>query len=356
MNAGPAGADAGRDVVVLDPYRHARHYARGQFHAHTTRSVDGKMSPAEVVAAYRGLGFHLVCLTDHDRITGPQHAGGPEGVAAYVDGCLVISGEESTVPMGLPFLGPHLLRLFVRTPVRRWTSLRQKLQATAADGGLAAGAHPTWPGNLGTGQWTLSALEDPGIGLVEIVNHHSPTEANLAVWDELLRRRGPERPVWALAVDDSHRPHQVGRAWVEIGLAAEPARAADGNDAAAFAAAVRQALGQGSFYCTTGLEAFFGFRPENGEIWVRCDPSGSPGGVQVRFVGPGRRLLAQQTLRGSRTPAAAPAAVEATYPVDGTEGFVRVELADLRGRAAWSQPFWTARRLRAQESREERPL
>src|SRR5262249_52399561 len=40
------------------------HFYKGNLHTHSTRS-DGKLSPEEVVAAYRERGYDFLALTDH---------------------------------------------------------------------------------------------------------------------------------------------------------------------------------------------------------------------------------------------------------------------------------------------------
>ena len=314
----------GEDVQLLDPYAGPGRWVKGQAHAHTTRS-DGHLPPEAVMAAYRERGFDFLCLTDHDRLHAP-----PE----VVDGLLVPAGEESTVgPAWLP-VGRHLLRLFTQRELpRRGMRLEDRLALTAADGGLAAACHPLWPGNLGTGRWRLEALLDPRIELMEIVNHHSPLEPTVRLWDEALRRRGARHPLWGLAVDDSHRPEQIGRAWIWVKLPEGPQGPAGlwhGYPSAQTAcAALRDALRRGAFYASTGLRADFSVEaPRGGAGPGPLLTARSEGASAIRFVGPGGRILAEE-----RGPTAA-------YRVRPADGYVRVELTGSRGERAWSQPFW----------------
>lgn len=333
MNCPPA--------ALVDPYRlppggsgdegPRGRWVKGQLHVHTTRS-DGRLQPEEAVRAYAEQGFDFVCITDHDRVL--------QAPPRFVDGCLVLPGEESTLPRPFRPFGPHLLRLFVQRPVPRRLSLGARLQATVAEGGLAVACHPAWPGNLGTGRWVPEALLDPRIALVEIVNHHAPVSESVRIWDEALVRRGAARPLWGVAVDDSHRPEQIGRAWVVVRIPAPPdppeqvpantpsAAGKSGDGWGAFrssqqaADAVRRALAAGTFYASTGAEAeFAALDPPAVRVRSRL-------AATIRFLGPGLRLL--QASQGR----------EATYRLQGDEAFVRVEVEYPDGRAAWSQPFW----------------
>ena len=47
-------------------------FFKGNLHCHTTVS-DGKLSPDEVVALYRDLGYDFLALTDHRRLSAPTH-------------------------------------------------------------------------------------------------------------------------------------------------------------------------------------------------------------------------------------------------------------------------------------------
>ncbi len=309
-------------VALRDPYGEAPDTAvwvKGQLHCHTSRSFDGRMSVEEVAAAYLRQGFDFVCVTDHDRLWDRSE---------WHDGLLLVPGEESTLARPFPPLGRHLVRLLTTEPVPRLAPAADKMERTVRTGGLLAAAHPAWSGNLGTGRWSVEALCDPRLSLVEIVNHHAPTSANLALWDAALASRGPDAPLWATAVDDSHRPEQVGRGWVWVRVGRPLRDYASPHEAAE---ALRSSLARGAFYASTGLRASFSAATASGHPEVRVTV-GREGMDRrppvVRFVGRGGRALAESE------------GWEALYPVRGDEGYVRVEVeGDGRSRA-WSQPFW----------------
>lgn len=314
-------------------------WVKGQLHAHTSRSFDGRMSPQEVMAAYRALGFGFVCITDHDRLWD-----------TYLrdQGLLVVPGEESTLFRPLPPLGRHLLRLFVAEPVPALAPASAKMDATVRAGGILAVAHPAWNGNFGTGRWRLEALCDPRLSLIEIVNHHAPTRENVALWDAALAARGPASPLWATAVDDSHRAEQVGRAWVWVRMQRPLDAFASPQEATRH---VRDALARGTFYPSTGARARFRVIRDGSEVVIAAeverpghassgqligsprspeahDGRGPQGPTVIRFVAGGGRPLAEVK------------APEGHYTVQGDEGYVRVEVELADGAAAWSQPFW----------------
>jgi alpha-tubulin suppressor-like RCC1 family protein len=54
--------------VVINPYETTGSWYKAQFHCHTTRS-DGKLTPEAVVQKYSDLGYDILAVTDHNRIT-----------------------------------------------------------------------------------------------------------------------------------------------------------------------------------------------------------------------------------------------------------------------------------------------
>ena len=44
---------------------------------------------------------------------------------------------------------------------------------------------------------------------MEVFNPHSAYELDVQIWHEVLVRRGPNAPVWAVAVDDAHDLHSL---------------------------------------------------------------------------------------------------------------------------------------------------
>lgn len=66
---------------------------KGALHTHTTCS-DGQLTPAELVAAYRELGFQFVAITDHDHLLRPDYW---ETLPKDETDFLVFKGVELTV-------------------------------------------------------------------------------------------------------------------------------------------------------------------------------------------------------------------------------------------------------------------
>ena len=66
---------------------------KGALHTHTTKS-DGKLTPDELLAVYKELGFDFVALTDHDFLKRPNAY---DEVPDEFEGMVVFKGVEKTV-------------------------------------------------------------------------------------------------------------------------------------------------------------------------------------------------------------------------------------------------------------------
>jgi hypothetical protein len=274
--------------TVADPYGVPGAYRKAQLHLHTANSPDvrEKQPVRETIRRYREAGYSFVVVTDHDRVT--------DVTGLSEEGLLVLAGEEKTLPVVAWPFGRHLLRLGIG----------------AEEGELRAAAHPNWGGNLETGRWRLADLlarED--CELLEVHNGRSNSSLDFQLWHKVLARRGYQRPVWGLAVDDTDNAQPLDCGWVMV-------KTADVTGASLLAA-----LRRGSFYATNGAEAEFG--AADGAIRVEAER-----GTWIRFIDARNESVA--VVRGSR----------GEYRPWGDEGFIRVEVENEAGRVAWSQPFF----------------
>ncbi len=282
---------------ILDPYAGPGSYRKAQLHCHTRRS-DGRWEPADLARRYRDAGYAFVCFTDHDRLTQCDELNSETFVA--------LPGVEETVVRGVWPLGPHLGRLLVED-ILGAGGAQERITRTLAGGGVPVLHHPSWPGNLWTGSWSLqsvAALRGPF--LVEIWNPHSDPEKDARRWSAALRAHGPDARISGVAGDDCHNDAQFNRAWVMVKVPVVRREA------------LRDALMRGAVVATTGVGAEFGV--DDGVITVHSD------GDEVHVFD-----------AGDRTRRILPA--DGRYEPEGDEGFVRLECR-AGVRRAWSQAFW----------------
>jgi hypothetical protein len=329
---------------VLDPYEGSERlpWWKGQLHTHTARSYDGdpKVPADRRASLYQDAGFDFLVYTDHNKITGaprgairmpwgdtiaPDTSSVPVLEESARRPILFIPGIESTDPkghLGAWFFGPDVTGVSDPPRVRAGQPPAERIKAWADAGALVACYHPSHPAApLEAGSIEAWAAAGMPFHFLEIYNTLATTapdrlEYNLESWRRAVNAAGPDRPVWAIAADDSHR-ERVGQGWI---LAAAPALTAP---------ALKEALLSGRLYASNGPQfTTIGVDGESGGVAVKA-----PGAEVLRFVGDDGNV--RQWVRcesGLYVP-----------PSKGDkERWVRVEALDSAGRTAWSQPFWIA--------------
>ncbi len=309
---------------IKNPYQGDDRYYKAQLHTHTTCS-DGKLTPEELIKEYQKRGFVFLAITDHDCITDidiyKEKVRGQEMV--------LIKGEEMTWPKPVRPFGYHINRLFVGEKIKR-KDLQTSIDETEQTGGVIIINHPGFLGSLGTQQWLPEKLlEVNNYSFLEVINHHTDTEVNLQYWHALLKKYGPDEPIWGMAGDDCHTIDEIGLNFIMVGVTEVSEEG------------LKNALKRGNFYLTQGPEVKFGI--VDGAVYTRIindksqrnDNSCIEKNVyKVCFIDADFRVLSKTTINISSQQ-------EARYRPDGSEGFIRIEVEErVTGQKAWSQPFW----------------
>lgn len=284
---------------------------KGNLHTHSTRS-DGKLTPAEVVAAYRARGYDFLAIADHfmERFGYPivdttayRDDAFTTLIAAELHGPALSHGDIwHLLAVGLPLDFAH--------PTAGETGPEIARRAAAA-GAFIAIAHPGW--------YTLTledALQIDSAHAVEIYNHtathHNDRGDGWYLSDQLSI---VDKRLHAIAVDDAHfstRPDAFG-GWVHVKAESlEPE-------------ALLAALKAGSFYSSQGPE-LHEIAIEGDEIRVSCSPA--------RAIFATGRGSTSRHLRGEGL-------TYASFPLEPFAGsYVRITVVDDAGKRAWSNPVW----------------
>jgi hypothetical protein len=297
---------------------------KGNTHTHTTES-DGDSSPEYVAGWYKDHGYRFLILSDHNTLTDIE----PLNHLSSRD-FLLIPGEEVTSGFDGRPVHVNGLNLYSLVEPRREATLVATLQANVnAVNEAGAVPHVNHP-NFG---WALSPEDLTRVGgyrLLEIFNGH-PSVHNQGgggypgmeeVWDILLTRG---KRIFGIAVDDAHHfqgefaPDRAnpGRGWVAVEtkeLSAE---------------AVMEALEEGRFYASTGVELEEVVAEAN-RLEIRIRDRGDFR-YTTTFIGAGGRVLGQSY--GTR----------AVFHLTQPESYVRARVRDSGGSVAWVQPFFVER-------------
>ena len=247
-------------IVVLNPYKNVDwstiQQHKAALHLHTLQS-DGYHMPEEVICAYRKAGYTILAITDHDwnepnrRIVGlgwgplPEERASPYpkdpkpdnypanptwpwtdyGAPAPADlGMVGIQGSELTYKHHINsyynnygvWYGNPGDKIGTQAPYRitdsdgHEISEDDQIAAVNNKGGLAILNHPSASDEYSW--WERKSLE----WYIERYQNHSPgcligievtngiAEYNEGLWDQLLTRFMPARPIWGFGNDDMH--------------------------------------------------------------------------------------------------------------------------------------------------------
>jgi predicted metal-dependent phosphoesterase TrpH len=294
------------------PFDKPGRFYRGNLHTHSTVS-DGRLPPAEVVAAYRDHGYDFLALTEHfmERFGWPVLDTRP----FRGDGFTTLIGAELHAPSIEAGEAWHILA--VGLPLDFAPSLSGEdgpalARRARAAGAFVAIAHPYW--------YELSladALALDAAHAVEVWNYGCHVEVDRGdSWymSDLLAGRG--RRLTACATDDAHFATEDYRGgWVMVRAASlEPS-------------ALLEALKAGHYYSSTG-PTLEDVRVEGDLVVVRCSPARS-------IVVSGHGSKSERLNNLDR-------ATEAALPLDRLRpgGRFRVTVIDEHGQRAWSNPVW----------------
>lgn len=181
---------------------------RVDLHIHSSRSLDGSLSRAEITACAKAHGIDAVAVCDHD--ISPENT---DFAAEITDGVLFIPAIEYSTDRG------HLLGLFLSRPVAAHSGERVDLAVAAkeihAANGLCVLAHPfEQADDFAAREAELCELL-PLLDGIEIFNSRADYKhggANRAA-AEFAARHGL---ICVTAGSDAHRKAEVGNAYIEF--------------------------------------------------------------------------------------------------------------------------------------------
>jgi hypothetical protein len=290
--------DAADGVTIRNPYGVPGSYRLAQLHDHTANSFDGdkRFSPDVKSWYLKEAGYNVVIYTDHDKISESS---------AHSDGNFqVFPGYESTGASG------HISAWFTRQVIDHRLPAQQRIDAIRRAGGIAGLNHPEWS----TGYSVEGLQQLSGYRTLEIYNwlttkNEALLASTLEKWRQVLNAKGPQEPVWGIAVGDAHGP-QFSTAWTVL-------KVTDLSEAS-----IRAAIENGAMFGSNG-PGFETIETEGERVRVRATNARF-----IRFLDDSGAMVLD--VQGSA----------AEYRVSKTQRWVRIEASDGAGHTAWSQPLW----------------
>ena len=207
---------------------------KGNFHTHTTQSNDASdgFTTAYVVDRYHAAGYKILSLTDHDYNPYPWELF-PQYISTVPArnpaelGMLAVPGNELSKDntnswserTGGQF--NHHNDFFTGRQGQEFASLQESYAYTYALGGMQIINHPGqyWSINNtysetqkdGPGWHATNFKTYPSLIGLEVYNQGNRRPNDRILWDQILERTMPARPVFGYSCDDAHNDDQLFR-------------------------------------------------------------------------------------------------------------------------------------------------
>jgi hypothetical protein len=305
------GEHAGR---LVNPYQSCAAWFRANFHGHAHDDA----SAVDLVQAYMDLGYAIIGVE-------PWYL--PAVRKRFTDGkvLLVSAPEDGTWPHLIALAPKEGAGAGARQPDAgggKPTTLQARIDAMHERGALAFVCHPAWSG-IGARE----LLEVTGYLGIEIYNEAvqriNGKGRSIETWDTLLTEG---KRVWGVATDDAHSignlagRRDIGQGWIVIQAESLQEEA------------VLRALTAGAFYSSMGPE-FHSIDLAGDRLTVATSPC-----VEVHFASAGTGGDSVYAPVGEPRTEFALDLARARW----LKGYLRIEIIDAQGRAAWSNPLFPA--------------
>jgi histidinol phosphatase-like PHP family hydrolase len=307
--------------MSIAPFSTPGRFWRGNLHTHSTLS-DGKLTPQQVVEAYKDAGYDFIELSDHflERFDWPI----ADTRSWRSNNFTTLIGAEIHAPATKVGELWHILAvgLPLDFPAPKADETGPELAARArAQGAFVAIAHPAWSQlTIEDGRALASAHA------VEIYNHGSAVENDRGDGFYLLDQLCNEgRRLTAIATDDAH--FQQGDYDAFGGFVEVKAESLDPD-------ALLAALTAGHFYSSQGPR-IHDIAASRGEVSVACSPVHA-----ITLVSGTSRALTRigRHITGATFDLTKVGDNNRARDAPATWG--RVTVVDAAGRRAWSNPIW----------------
>lgn len=317
-------------------------FFKANLHCHSTLS-DGKLTPEELKTAYKGMGYQVLAITDHDIMVPHDELNDDHFLTLH--GMELEVNEEKDIPWpekrSCHFCFIALDEKNLRQPcwhpgrylfghsaehrdkiqideetapyIRHYSAegISDMMRIGREKGFFVTYNHPTWSLEdyaCYSGYQHMHAMEICNWGCVM----EGYQEYNPRVYDDLLRQG---KRIYCIGADDNHGEGDMGGAWVMI--KAEKLNYRNITDA----------LAQGHFYASQGPE-IRELYVEDGVIYAACSPA-----REIVFTCGNRKAKRIRANEGE-------VLTEGSFALEEGSRYVRVTVIDQQGRPADSNAFF----------------
>jgi hypothetical protein len=286
---------------LINPFTIEGNWYKTNLHTHSTTS-DGKSPLADVVKTYRGLGYQVLAITDHEKAN---------NVNGYSDAnFILISGMETPPPCHTAQTRFHLvcLNLPAGFVMPKELEAQQRIDLVKKVGGEVIFAHPYWSGH------TINEIAPlKGIIGLEVYNHtcvDCGKSISSVQWDDVLASK---KYIAGFANDDAHDMKETGGGWIML------------KASKLTLDAVMTAIKTGCFYATTGPQ-IKDFRITDDNVYITCSPA-----KEIRFI---------DDLHGGQIIRSKDSELLTKFEMKlKNSRYIRAEVVDVNDKVAWTNPI-----------------
>lgn len=289
---------------------------KGNLHSHTTRS-DGAYDLETVIKAYKEKGYQFLCISDHRRYYISSIKDNEDFI--ILDG---MEGEVGDSCYHIHAIADYNVNVKERYEAESiWPVTDQSPQETINEyrnkGNICIINHPRW-----TKFEYEELLEPEGYLGIEVYNHNCDRESLTGYatdyWDYLLRKG---KRVYGFASDDAHAKDlhcnvkEFFGGWICVSAAGLAQKD------------IVSSLKTGDFYASNGPE-FLSIELEDNTLRVCTSPVKSI--AFITWPEHGRNVYDRSGMDVR----------EAEFTVPSGTQYVRIEITDINGKKAWSNPLF----------------
>jgi hypothetical protein len=286
---------------LVNPFAVEGNWYKTNLHTHSTTS-DGKSPLADVVKTYRGLGYQVLAITDHEKTN---------DVNGYSDAnFILISGMETHPQCHTASTRFHLvcLNLPAGFAMPQELEAQQRIDLVNKVGGEVIFAHPYWSGHTINEIAPLNNIV--GLEVYNTTCSDCGKGTSSVQWDDVLKSK---KHIAGFANDDAHDMKEAGGGWIMLKA---PKLTLD---------AVMTAIKTGCFYATTGPQ-IKDFHVADSNVYISCSPAKE---IRIIDTGHGGKII---RAKGSELLTK----FEAKMPKSSC---IRAEVVDVNDKVAWTNPI-----------------
>lgn len=315
------------------------HWYRGNLHCHTT-NTDGHLTPEQVADLYRANGYQFLAISDHDIYSDYRELLNREDfiILPALEASAVlyedegrkerlklhhihgILGTEEMRKSAAKGEFKHLEKYPPRVYFGDWdgaAAAQELSDDLRAHGCFTVYNHPIWS-RVDEAEF----IHTQGLTALEIYNYGTVNESctgyDSVHWDIMLRKG---YQILATATDDNHNDGVIEDSFG--GFIVVKAEELSHES-------IVQGIINGNYYSSTGPE-IVDWGIEDGIAYVECSPVQRVDFIAGNYINAGFSVVEKES--GATI-------TRAEFPLRGNEHYLRVQVSDLYGKTAWTNPMF----------------